>query len=118
MLLVNKRYNIGRIKNLRVLKRGISGRIIELEITGEGGTVIVEKELPIRRLLGDLYSAAFIMEKEMNNGFIETLIIKGADSGHGVGMCQIGARTMAEKGYNYQQILKHYYSGIEILKLY
>ncbi len=118
MFMVNRRYNIGRIKNLRVLERGISGRIVELEITGEGGTVIVEKELSIRRLLGDLYSAAFIMEKDMNGGFIETLTIKGAGSGHGVGMCQIGARTMAEKGYNYQEILKHYYSGIDIDKLY
>ena len=117
-MLVNKQYNIGRIKDLKVLKRGVSGRIIELEITGEGGKVVVEKELTIRRLLGGLNSSAFLMEMEKKDGFIENLVLRGAGSGHGVGMCQIGAWGMALKGFTYQDILKRYYTGIEIMKLY
>jgi len=117
-LLVNKQYNIGQIKDLKVSKRGISGRIIELEITGELGSVVVEKELTIRRLLGGLNSSAFIMEMKKNGGLIESLVLRGAGNGHGAGMCQTGAWGMAKKGFKYQDILKKYYTGIDIEKIY
>lgn len=44
----------------------------------------------------------------------DSLEIVTTGYGHGVGMSQYGANGMAEEGYNYKEILKHYYSGIEI----
>ena len=44
--------------------------------------------------------------------------IIGCGWGHGVGLCQIGAAVMGEKGYNYDQILAHYYPGADLKELY
>ena len=97
---------LGKIIDLIPLKRGVSGRIYELKIVGTKKTLIVGKELEIRKWLSEshLYSSAFIVEKENNN-----FILYGAGWGHGVGLCQIGAAVMAEKGYTYKEILAHYY---------
>lgn len=46
------------------------------------------------------------------------VIINGIGYGHGVGMSQMGAMYLSENGYNYDDILKHYYTGIEIKKIY
>ncbi|MGC9343287.1 MAG: SpoIID/LytB domain-containing protein, partial [Bacteroidales bacterium] len=78
-------------------------------------------ELVIRKWLSKshLYSSAFIVEKEgSEEGFPESFTLKGAGWGHGVGLCQIGAAVMGEKGFSYQEILAHYYNGIVIKKLY
>lgn len=58
------------------------------------------------------------MEMKKNGGLIESFVLKGAGSGHGAGMCQTGAWGMAKKGFNYQDILKKYYTGIDIEKIY
>ena len=102
---------LGKIIDLIPLKRGVSGRIYELNIVGENGSIIIGKELEIRKWLSNshLYSSAFVVEKEG-----ETFTLYGAGWGHGVGLCQIGAAVMAEKGYTYQQILAHYYPNTEI----
>jgi SpoIID/LytB domain protein len=102
---------LGKIVDLIPLKRGVSGRIYELNIVGENGSIIIGKELEIRKWLSNshLYSSAFVVEKEG-----ETFTLYGAGWGHGVGLCQIGAAVMAEKGYTYQQILAHYYPNTEI----
>ena len=103
---------LGKIIDLIPLKRGVSGRIYELNIVGENGSIIIGKELEIRKWLSNshLYSSAFVVEKEG-----ETFILYGAGWGHGVGLCQIGAAVMAEKGYTYQQILAHYYPNTHLL---
>ena len=105
----------GKILDLIPLQRGTSGRISRLKIVGEKRTKIVGKELEIRRLLSKthLYSSAFIVEKNSDGFFLY-----GAGWGHGVGLCQIGAAVMAEQGFNYVDILKHYYKGAELLKCY
>ena len=97
---------LGKIIDLIPLKRGVSGRIYELKIVGENGSIIIGKELEIRKWLSNshLYSSAFVVEKENN-----TFTLYGAGWGHGVGLCQIGAAVMAEKGYTYKEILAHYY---------
>ena len=97
---------LGKIIDLIPLKRGVSGRIYELKIVGENGSIIIGKELEIRKWLSNshLYSSAFVVEKENN-----TFTLHGAGWGHGVGLCQIGAAVMAEKGYTYKEILEHYY---------
>ena len=104
---------LGTITDMRPLKRGTSGRICELRITGTKKTIVVGKELEIRRALSEshLYSSAFVVEKQ---GYTFTLI--GAGWGHGVGLCQIGAAVMGDKGYAYDEILRHYYPGAEIEK--
>ena len=113
--------DFGRIRDIVPLERGHSGRLIKLKISGEKKEKIIGKELVIRRWLSEshLKSSAFIIEKDGEiEGFPERFILKGAGWGHGVGLCQIGAAVMGEKGYTYQEILKHYYQNAEITKLY
>lgn len=107
--------NFGTIKDLIPLQRGPSGRIIKLKISGTKKTMVIGKELEIRRILSasHLYSSAFIIEKNK-----DTFFLSGAGWGHGVGLCQIGAAVMGEKGYSYDRILLHYYRGAEIVKHY
>ena len=103
---------LGKIIDLIPLKRGVSGRIYELQIVGENGSIIIGKELEIRKWLSNshLYSSAFVVEKED-----DTFTLYGAGWGHGVGLCQIGAAVMAEKGYTYKEILAHYYPNTIIV---
>jgi SpoIID/LytB domain protein len=77
-----------------------------LSITGEKGTLVVGKELEIRRILSEshLKSSAFEVRFEGDE-----IVLMGSGWGHGVGLCQIGAAVMASKGYTYKEILNHYY---------
>ena len=104
-------FDLGRIVSLEPLERGASGRIMKLKITGTGKTLVVGKELEIRRLLSEshLKSSAFDVRYED-----DMIILDGKGWGHGVGLCQIGAAVMASKGYTYKQILEHYYPGTTI----
>ncbi len=113
--------DLGLLSDLEALERGGSGRIIRLKISGRKGSIILGKELEIRRCLSKthLYSSAFVVEKELDEqGKVRYFILHGAGWGHGVGLCQIGAAVMAEQGYNYKQILEHYYPNTQIKKLY
>lgn len=108
--------DFGEIQELAPIERGASGRIVRLKITGSKATLTVGKELEIRRWLSPshLYSSAFVVDKAANaNGEI-TFRLKGAGWGHGVGLCQIGAAVMSEKGYDYKAILAHYYPSTEL----
>jgi SpoIID/LytB domain len=111
----------GDIIDLVPLSRGKSGRIYRLKIVGKERTLIIGKELEIRRALSKshLYSSAFIVEKaDIKDSVPQKFIIKGAGWGHGVGLCQIGAAMMGKQGYRYEEILLHYYKGAEIIKAY
>lgn len=112
----------GRIRSLEPLQRGTSGRIVRLRITGEKKTMIIGKELEIRRSLSEshLYSSAFVAEygKPDADGYPETITLRGAGWGHGVGLCQIGAAVMGDLGYTYECILFHYFIGARIEKAY
>ncbi len=116
--LVQKRSGIdfGLITDLIPIKRGKSGRLIELKIIGTKRSLTVGKELEIRKWLSEshLYSSAFVVDKDSNNDFI----LIGAGWGHGVGLCQIGSAVMSAKGYKYKDILMHYFGGAEIRKIY
>ena len=121
----NLKMSFGDIVDLKPLKRGPSGRLYMMEIVGTQKTFTIGKELEIRRVLSDshLYSSAFIVQRiynEDNKGKTvpDKFIIKGAGWGHGVGLCQIGAAVMGEKGFNYKQILQHYYPSSSIQSLY
>lgn len=113
--------SFGEIIDLIPLKRGRSARIYELKIVGTNRTLVLGKELEIRRALSPshLYSSAFVVFKEkVRNNIPGLFVLKGAGWGHGVGLCQIGAAVMGAKGYDYLAILKHYYQGAEIKSLY
>ena len=111
----------GDIIDLIPMERGKSGRIYRLKIIGTQRTLIIGKELEIRRALSKshLYSSAFVIEKvDITDGVPQQFIIKGAGWGHGVGLCQIGAAMMGVQGYRYDEILLHYYKSAEITKAY
>lgn len=114
--------DFGEIIALQPLERGTSGRIIRLKIIGTERVMTIGKELEIRRTLSKshLYSSAVVVDTrdEDENGIPQTFILTGAGWGHGVGLCQIGAAIMADKGYNYQQILTHYFPESEIITNY
>lgn len=114
--------DFGAIIALTPLERGKSGRICRLSISGTSKSLIIGKELEIRRVLSNthLYSSAFVVrtDGEDTNGVPQHFTLIGAGWGHGVGLCQIGAAVMGEQGYKYDQILLHYYRGAEIKKIY
>ena len=100
--------DLGTLTALIPLERGVSGRIKLLRVVGTKGCWDIGKELLIRRYLSEthLKSSAFVAEFKGGK-----LILSGAGWGHGVGLCQIGAAVMAARGYDYRQILQHYYPG-------
>ena len=104
--LIHKRSGIefGKIIDLIPVERGTSGRLVRLKIVGTLRTLIIGKELEIRRTLSSshLYSSAFVVDKEYKE----------------VGLCQIGAAVMGEQGYKYKEILSHYYPGSAIEQQY
>jgi stage II sporulation protein D len=111
--------DFGEIRELRPISRGPSGRIVRLMITGTKRTVIVGKELEIRRWLSrsHLYSSAFIV-RTTGGPVPASFMLHGAGWGHGVGLCQIGAAVMAAKGFGAEEIVKHYFRSAELKKLY
>lgn len=110
--------DFGKVEHLIPVERGVSGRLIRLKIVGSKRTLIIGKELVIRRALSasHLYSSAFVVDTVRQAGE-KRFILRGAGWGHGVGLCQIGAAVMGTKGYTYREILAHYYpnSGLEEL---
>lgn len=114
--------DLGRITALEPLERGTSGRIIRLRVTGTAGTVVIGKELEIRRTLSEshLYSSAFVVEPDEADsyGYPAGFTLRGAGWGHGVGLCQIGAAVMGARGYDYRQILSHYFIDADLRQLY
>lgn len=108
--------DIGLLESIEPLKRGPSGRIELLSIKGSKNSMVIGKELVIRKFLSTshLKSSAFVVREEKssdNNAENDTITLLGAGWGHGVGLCQIGAAMMAVRGYSYRDILLHYYPG-------
>ncbi|MCX6133989.1 MAG: SpoIID/LytB domain-containing protein [Ignavibacteriales bacterium] len=113
--------DFGTIMDLVPLRRGPSGRIIRLKIVGSKRSIIVGKELEIRRWLSNshLYSSAFVAELERDgSGVPSRIVLRGAGWGHGVGLCQIGASVMAARGKKAEEIVLHYFPGARLQKLY
>lgn len=111
---------LGNIKDIKVMKRGASGKVIELELMTTKGCYRIAKELVIRRVFQkdgiSLPSANIIIENSLDNyGNINEIKFYGGGFGHGVGMSQYGAGYMATKlKQPYYNILRHYYSGINL----
>jgi stage II sporulation protein D len=108
---------IGPITDLRVAARGSSRRAIDLEVIGTAGTSHVRGGR-IRSVLG-LREQLFVIERKLDGeGRAVGFTFAGRGWGHGVGLCQVGAYGLAKQGLTYSEILKTYYTGIELTKLY
>jgi stage II sporulation protein D len=113
--------NVGELLDLKPLARGASGRISRLEIVGQRESLVLDRELEIRRVLSEshLYSSCFAVDfKRDDRGQIEAITLRGAGWGHGVGLCQVGATMMAVRGKKYDQVLAHYYRGASLKNIF
>jgi stage II sporulation protein D len=109
---------VGRVRSLAVRSRGASGRANLLAVEGTAGTATVRGELAIRRLFGNLNSALFVLHPEGPPAAPVAWTFRGGGWGHGVGLCQTGAIGRAEAGADYRAILRHYFSGADLVRLY
>ena len=108
---------IGAITDIRIARRGTSRRVIDLEVVGTNGIGHVRGG-KIRSVLG-LREQLFVIDRVYNGSDrVSGFLFIGRGWGHGVGMCQYGAYGLAKQGLNVEQILKTYYTGIDLTKLY
>lgn len=116
----NKSDKLDDLVEIKVLKRGDSGKIIEMEIVTRSQTYKVYKELVVRRLITKdgkaLPSANVVFDNEYDeNGLLTGVHAYGGGFGHGVGLSQFGAGFMgSELHMSYDKILQHYYSGVTL----
>jgi len=116
--------DLGEILDVKIAKKGKSKRVIKLEIETTRRTIVLDR-YEIRQALrppgrkgGALRSTLFNLEVKRRRGKVKGIVIKGGGYGHGVGMCQWGAISMSRLGYGYEEILKHYYKDVDIVKKY
>lgn len=115
---LGKYAGVGRLKALKPLAQGTSGRTVEMEFAGEKGVKVL-KGNDIRFALGLRSNWIDNWEEHRDReGFLESLKVRGRGWGHGVGLCQIGAVEMARSGYDFETILKHYYAGVQLKERY
>jgi stage II sporulation protein D len=108
---------IGNLMDLRVAARGSSRRVTDLELKGSAGTSHLRGGR-IRSALG-LREQLFVIDRDFNSdGRLVGFTFVGRGYGHGVGLCQVGAYGLAREGYTYDKILKAYYAGIDLKRLY
>ncbi len=113
--------NIGDIFDIIPIRRGLSGRILELEILGSNNNVVLEGEWKIRDTLavGQLFSSCFVINRQFDDdGFPLSFTFLGVGHGHGVGLCQAGGIAMALKNATYEEILIHYFKNTKTEKIY
>jgi stage II sporulation protein D len=109
--------DVGRVQDVSPRRMGVSGRVVDLAIVGSGGDLLLHG-LKIRSALG-LRENLFVIDRERDRaGNVARFIFTGKGWGHGVGLCQVGAFGMAQSGATYEQILKHYYTGIALARNY
>lgn len=110
---LDRKLGIGTLKDLVVVRRGVSGRVAELRVVGSDGSAVA-KGFDVRNLLGLKESLTVIEPQRDPSGQIVAVVFAGKGWGHGVGLCQVGAYGMALRGDDYRKILAHYYRGTSI----
>lgn len=117
---------LGDLTDVRVLSRSRSGRVWQLVVTGSRGEVLIPA-YSIRQVLrrggrtDQILRSNFFkiaLERDPGSGRVLRVVASGAGSGHGVGLCQVGALNMARAGAKADEILQHYYTGAELKRLY
>lgn len=111
--LIQAGYMINGLKEIKVLERSRSKRILKLRLTGESGRVVMNG-VDFRKAVGYSKIPSTAFEAHRDGG---SFVFLGRGSGHGVGLCQYGAKGMAEAGKSYQEILQYYYPGVTLSRL-
>ncbi len=114
-LLESRGYRIGRIADIGVRQRSLSGRAVTLGIRDKKNREIALGATEFRALLGPDVVRSTLFDITMQGANVE---LSGHGWGHGVGMCQQGACGMALEGSSMLDILRFYYSGITLKKMY
>lgn len=118
----------GALIGLSIKTRNEAGYITAIELQYENTSEILRNENDIRRALG-----VYQTEIQLNNGQIRTdismipsacfevaeiiddkIVLRGGGFGHGIGMSQYGAKSMAEQGYGYKEIIDYYYENVVV----
>lgn len=109
--------NVGEVLDVIVRRLGVSGRVVLVAVRGTKGELLL-RGLKIRWALG-LRENLFVIDREQGGGGdgVARFVFTGKGWGHGVGLCQVGAYGMAQAGATFEQILKHYYSGVSLERL-
>jgi len=107
-------YKIKGINSIKILSRYESGRVHRIQINGSSGTVTISG-VDFRKILGYDIIKSTLFDVEIEEGYA---IFNGHGAGHGVGLCQWGAKGMAEAGFNYKEILEHFFPGTIIKRWY
>ncbi|MFQ5877736.1 MAG: SpoIID/LytB domain-containing protein [Acidobacteriota bacterium] len=105
--------DIGRLKDIEVTRRGVSGRVVEVKILGSRGPFTI-RGFRIRTALGVRENLFTVDRAYGADGEVRSFIFSGKGWGHGVGLCQVGAYGMALRGESFDAILRHYYTGAEL----
>jgi stage II sporulation protein D len=109
--------NAGEIRDLKPARLGNSGRVVQLEIIGSRGSVVVNG-YRVRGALG-LKDTLYTLSRTMaDDGSVASFTFDGRGWGHGIGLCQTGAVGMARAGRSAEEILKTYYQGVELRRAY
>jgi stage II sporulation protein D len=105
--------NVGRVRDVIPRRIGVSGRVVDLSVLGSDGELLLQG-LKVRWGLG-LRENLFVIDRERApDGSVSRFVFTGRGWGHGVGLCQVGAYGMAHTGSSFEEILKHYYSGVTV----
>ena len=108
---MSRNFNVGTVSKLEVLDRDKSGRVRQLQVTGTKGSKVIENPETLAKIFN---RSLFFYITKTKTGFT----LKGAGFGHGIGLCQIGAMSMAAKGFSHKAILRHYYNNIKFEEWY
>jgi len=106
---------VGTVQDLRIVTRDESARVLDLDVVTDRSTYRVHGDAirwalrPAGRTI--LRSIMFELDLERGDGTVTRVAARGGGNGHGVGMCQSGALSMARRGYDRDAILGHYYPG-------
>jgi stage II sporulation protein D len=114
--LLRQRVDLGTLVDIAPTRRGVSGRVVEVRITGSRGDFFL-RGFRIRTAFGIRENLFTVDRTYAPNGPVEQFIFSGKGWGHGLGLCQVGAYGMALRGKKFDEILRHYYSGVEISDL-
>ncbi len=111
--------SIGTFKDVKVLERGVSGKAMVVAIHGTRGTWTIKKEFLLRKVFskaGKMLPSGNVVftPKKDTRGNVLSLVANGGGFGHGVGLSQLGASWMHKHGYQFPQIVQHYYRGVSL----
>jgi stage II sporulation protein D len=110
---INRRNPIRELVDIKPTVIDPSKRVAELEVTAEGGRTFILKGLPVRWSL-NIPDNLFVHEKTKDADGMDRYTFYGKGWGHGTGMCQVGSYGMAFRGWTFDRILKHFYTGVEV----